>query len=669
MGDQERRAETPVDAPGTLRPVEPRREDTPRLFALVNLALVVTFLLLFAVFDVFGDDEELGTASPLAWIFHFGQGLCLWGLGMGVHALLTVCRIPGRLARSATSLFFALLLMLLFFDMVYVVAFRQHLDFSILWYARQPGILKDLAISLGQIVAVFAALVVLFAAEMALFAAERRWRINRYVGRRGQLRLGIGAFLITATAWSCYLNIHPVQATRDVAMVPWFPARAWNLDFPALWSWLPVEPQSVLWEREVDHDYIEHSLENVGYAAFHERYRLPDQIVAKKDWNILVIAAESWRWDMLNKEIMPNLTALLRDGAWASPHHFSTGSRTPEGLYGLLSGQVPFYWYPHYHRRSHPIFFPLLKRLGYRTQIWTSSSFAYGDLDKTLFGAGVDKITTINQLKTTGDTRSWKQRRLELEDEQMVAAYLADLDEREPGPSFDFLFFYCTHYNYYYRDEFEKYRPASSADFSPGIFMRSRRDELFNRYKNSAHYLDHLLGGVVDALRKRGQLEKTILVITADHGEEFFERGRFGHSMSTNSYQTGVPLVIHMPGGFASQYTVTSNADVVPTVLGALQVSPSFQDALTGKNLLDYDAGNNRALVSALGPRRYPMEFALVEDNVKFVFLNQADRVVLKRVLDLDDNQREDPPAEDVERSLDHLVRLKDYFRLWRDEK
>ena len=255
-------------------------------------------------------------------------------------------------------------------------------------------------------------------------------------------------------------------------MIPWFPARAWNLDFPAFWNWLPIEPRSILWEREVEHDYIESSLENKGYAAFRKRYRLPSDLRAEADRNIVVLAAESWRWDMLDPEIMPNLHAFVKAGAWSSPAHFSTGNRTPEGMHGLFSGQVPFFWYPHYRLRAPPLFFRVLKRLGYGTRVWTSSSFAYGDVDKTVFGAGIDEITTINRLKTRGDVRTWKQRRLEVEDERMVEAYLDDLDQRAPGRSFDFLFFYCTHYNYYYPPDREKYRPALSPDFSPNMLLR-----------------------------------------------------------------------------------------------------------------------------------------------------------------------------------------------------
>jgi len=641
----------------------------PKFFALANLGAAVAFLLLFRLLDPFGTDPELGDASPLAWIFHLGQGIVLWAIGMGAYALFAVCRVPRGIVHSLSALYFALLWFVLFLDLVYVRLFLKHLDPSILWYARQPNIRNDLAITTGQVAGAVAAWLALFALQLALLFAGRRIRLERCWDWRGQLRLGAGAFLLCAAAWSCYLNLHPVQATRDVAMVPWFPARVLNLDFPALWSWIPVEPRSVLWEREVDHDYFDESLENRGYAAFHQRYRPPRSIAAKKDWNVLVLAAESWRWDLLDADVMPNLTAFLEAGAWSSPAHFSTGTRTPEGIHGLFSGQVPFFWYPHYRRRSHPLLFPLLKRLGYRNQVWTSSSFSYGEVDRTVFGAGIDKTTTINGLKTTGATRTWKQRRLEVEDEQMVDAYLKDLESRGPGKFFDFLFFYCTHYNYYYPDAFEKYRPAFSADFSPQILLRSRRDLLFNRYRNSAHYLDHLLGRLLDHLKKTGLLEKTIVVITADHGEEFFERGRFGHTMSTNSYQTRVPLLVKMPGGFSSRYTVTSHADIVPTLLAALEVAPSFRDVLTGKNLLDYDPAFNRAIVSAMGNRHYPMEFALVQDDFKLLVLNQADRVVLKRVLDLDDNRRDDLDAGRIQQGLGQLVRLKDHFRPWRRAK
>ncbi len=50
------------------------------------------------------------------------------------------------------------------------------------------------------------------------------------------------------------------------------------------------------------------------------------------------------------------------------------------------------------------------------------------------------------------------------------------------------------------------------------------------------------------SLKKSGMLEKTIVLITGDHGEEFYENGFLGHTSSFDDYQTKTVFVLHYPG-------------------------------------------------------------------------------------------------------------------------
>ena len=85
---------------------------------------------------------------------------------------------------------------------------------------------------------------------------------------------------------------------------------------------------------------------------------------------------------------------------------------------------------------------------------------------------------------------------------------------------------------------------------------------------------DAALGVLVDWLRAAGLLDETVLVVTADHGEEFWEHGRFEHGHSFYEELIRVPLLIRPPGGRrggeARPMTPAQQVDVVPTVLHAL---------------------------------------------------------------------------------------------------
>jgi arylsulfatase A-like enzyme len=67
-------------------------------------------------------------------------------------------------------------------------------------------------------------------------------------------------------------------------------------------------------------------------------------------------------------------------------------------------------------------------------------------------------------------------------------------------------------------------------------------------YDGGLAYLDSQLGRLLDTLEGRGALENTIVIITADHGEELGEHGRWGHAYGLHGEIVHVPLVVFGPG-------------------------------------------------------------------------------------------------------------------------
>jgi arylsulfatase A-like enzyme len=96
-------------------------------------------------------------------------------------------------------------------------------------------------------------------------------------------------------------------------------------------------------------------------------------------------------------------------------------------------------------------------------------------------------------------------------------------------------------------------------------------------YDAGVLYSDHLLSRVVEALRKSGRLDRTILVVLADHGELVGEHGRFGHGMSLYEPGVRVPLLVRYPGAVragARVATPVSTLGVFATVLDLLGIPP-----------------------------------------------------------------------------------------------
>jgi choline-sulfatase len=94
-----------------------------------------------------------------------------------------------------------------------------------------------------------------------------------------------------------------------------------------------------------------------------------------------------------------------------------------------------------------------------------------------------------------------------------------------------------------------------------------------NRYDRAVRFGDVLLGRVVDALRRAGRLDDTLLVVTSDHGEGLGEHGVFAHEVVLYDFLVRVPLVFHFPGRIPAGQVFAEPVqlvDIVPTVLGLL---------------------------------------------------------------------------------------------------
>lgn len=68
-----------------------------------------------------------------------------------------------------------------------------------------------------------------------------------------------------------------------------------------------------------------------------------------------------------------------------------------------------------------------------------------------------------------------------------------------------------------------------------------------SRYDRAIAFLDSEVARLLDSLRTRGELERTVIVLTSDHGELLGEHGLDGHGLSLYTPELHVPLVIRFP--------------------------------------------------------------------------------------------------------------------------
>ena len=89
-------------------------------------------------------------------------------------------------------------------------------------------------------------------------------------------------------------------------------------------------------------------------------------------------------------------------------------------------------------------------------------------------------------------------------------------------------------------------------------------------YDADVRYLDACIGQIIRVLRERGDLRRTLVVLTADHGEEFGEHGLMGHNTGVfHRGVTHVPLILWIPGlkDLRRIDSPVQHLDLLPTLL------------------------------------------------------------------------------------------------------
>lgn len=277
--------------------------------------------------------------------------------------------------------------------------------------------------------------------------------------------------------------------------------------------------------------------------------------------NIVWIVIDAWRYDMLSEELTPNIWDFSKRST-IFMNHYSGGNASRFGIFTLFYGIHGYYWHQFLGERQSPVFIDQLKKLNYDFKIISSSKLTNPEFRKTAF---------IRIPECIVDTLDGN--RAENKDPLLTTTFLSWLNTRDTSkPFFSFLFYDAPHGPYSYPDKFEKYTPSNK---QLNYLTVGKKDSLslLNSYKNAIYFDDSEVGKIITAMEKQGLWDNTILIITGDHGEEFYETGFWGHTSAFSDYQTKVPLLLYVPNQDSNKVEyLTSHVDIVPTMLALLGI-------------------------------------------------------------------------------------------------
>jgi membrane-anchored protein YejM (alkaline phosphatase superfamily) len=276
--------------------------------------------------------------------------------------------------------------------------------------------------------------------------------------------------------------------------------------------------------------------------------------------NVLLIVVDAWRADHLDPVHAPQMAKLVPESLRFT-QHISGGNVTRFGIFSIFYGIPGSYWFPVLGHQTPPVMMSELVRQQYELKILGSSPLVHPEFDRTVF-SGIAGL----RLKTPGDTPYERDRRVTAD----MVEFLSD-PARGKQPFFGFLWLNSVHSYAIPPDYPLPFQPSWEQVNHMALGPDFDRTPYLNRYRNALHFVDSQVGRVIDALRKSGQMDDTLLIVTSDHGEEFNDTGKnyWGHNGNFSPYQLHVPLLVRGRGWQAGAEVAyfTSHNDLAPTVL------------------------------------------------------------------------------------------------------
>jgi hypothetical protein len=166
--------------------------------------------------------------------------------------------------------------------------------------------------------------------------------------------------------------------------------------------------------------------------------------------------------------------------------------------------------------------------------------------------------------------------------------------------------------------DFDDQTPDSAARYDA-----QDRARVVSLYDAGVHFADENIGRLIQHLREDGRLDRTIVVVSADHGEEFWDHGRFFHGQSLYDELLHVPLIMRLPNGERGGTVVdrpVRGIDIAPTLLDWARLPRPA--AFAGRSLraaMEHpEAPADDVVATAINPQ-FPMRYGLRTATHKLV--------------------------------------------------
>lgn len=530
-------------------------------FAFIN-ALIMAAISLFI---------NLDSASIWSWLFRISGLIIYFGLISSFLVLVTklLSLFYRPLLKPLAIAIFSLAQVIVFANLQIHSLYHFHINGMVLNLLFSGALLETIAFSWVMWFSISLILVALILAEWGLVSWIQQKSTLNYKRKFWFLfsLLLIGFVLLNGFAEG--LRWHWVNNQR--VYIPWLP---------------PISMRSHLKRMGFDIQKAPESLSTKSTAIHYPLEKL--HCTNPQPMNLVFLVVDSLRADMLSPEIMP-FTSQLKLRALNFNQHYSNANSTRYGMFSLFYGLNGTYWHPMLSAERGSVLFDVTQEKNYQHFIYGSTKLTFPEFDRTIFSS------LRNQLKKGSHKNSADN------DREITDLLLEDIQSRNTTQPFvGFVFFDSPHAFHLPNNYPEVFSPRLDTvnylslddDYDPLPFL--------NLYKTTAHYVDTQIQRIIEQLDAQQLTNKTLIVITSDHGQEFNETGLnyWGHNGNFSQWQTHVPMLILWPGKKPESFDhLSSHEDLIPTLMQDLfQCSNPIDRYSTGQSLFTGN-NHNRSLI------------------------------------------------------------------------
>jgi len=551
----------------------------------------------------------------LAFLGAISSAAILYSL---IYLLLFIFKFTGRFGLYISALSFILLNLGLLVDFFIYKVFKFHINGMVVNILTSPDAMDSIQAGVMPVIAFFVIIVALVTFEFYLIRKIDKADASSKLSLNTRLnKLIIIPFILIILSEKVAYGFSSLLSNREITskfkVIPLYQPLTFSRIAAKYFDFKPkVEAKNAI-QLNADFNYPIKPIELI------DKPQTP---------NIFIFASDSVSATHINQKTSPNLQTFKQSSLVLTNHH-SGGNSTRFGIFSLMYGLNASYWFTAEEAKKGSVLFDVLKQLDYQINITSSTNTNWPEFRNTCY------VSIQDSIKDDFKGKPWEK------DQQSTDYFINWVEHQDKDkPIFSFVFLDAPH-GYSFPEDINPFQVRQQQINYLTVNADSEELNVVKKQHNNAvYYNDMLFGKMIVKLKQKGLYKNSLIIFTSDHGQEFFEFGRFGHNTNFSSAQTQVPMFIKLPNYLKekinlpktmkanSLQSLSSHIDVVPTLLSLIGIKNPISDYSNGKNI--FDENYSREILTCSNWNNN----AIISPELIYVFSNTPNKIFNNEIRD-----------------------------------